>query len=324
MKTPVELMALLEAELGLVRQERFRTGELYQPMDYILALGGKRIRPLLFVLAYQSVSGKSPEKALRASLSVELFHNFSLLHDDIMDNAPLRRGQPTVHEKWDTNTAILAGDAMFALAFEFLIADHAVQAAKLVNMFTRVSVGVCEGQMEDMLLAQQPSASIDAYIEMIRKKTAVLLGGSLALGAIAAGADAEVVDAFYAYGETAGIGFQLHDDYLDVFAGTAKTGKQVAGDILENKKTYLLLRAYEKANELQRSELDFWLTGSHENQHKIQGVMKLYEDLGIPADTQAQIDRYFKLAETAARPLERLDGFTHVKSFVETVRQRDH
>jgi geranylgeranyl diphosphate synthase type II len=324
MKSIPEIQSLLAQHIATLRQEQFQTGELYQPMDYILALGGKRIRPLLFLLAYQAVEGKDVTQALDAACSVELFHNFSLLHDDIMDNAPLRRGQPTVHEKWDVNTAILAGDAMFALSFEVLVRDFPIAAAKLVKEFARVSVGVCEGQMEDMLMAARPSATIPEYIEMIRKKTAMLIGGSLSLGALAAGASDELAAKFYAYGEAAGIGFQLHDDYLDVFAGAGKSGKQVAGDILENKKTYLLLRALEKAGESRRPQLEAWLDWTGAADEKVAAVTQLYVELGIPQETLAHMELYFAQASLAGQDLAQLPGFVQIQHFMDLLKQRDH
>lgn len=325
MKAPQQLMTEFEAFLLALRQERLQSGDaLYAPMDYILALGGKRIRPLLVTMAYQTVAHADPRPAFHVAASVELFHNFSLLHDDIMDNAPLRRGMPTVHEKWDSNTAILAGDAMFALAYEMLVHGQTAQAGPLVRAFTQVALGVCEGQMEDMQMAARAVASIPEYIEMIRKKTAMLIGGALRLGALAAGADAELADAFYRYGETAGIGFQLHDDYLDVYAGSAKSGKQVAGDILENKKTYLLLRAFEKADDAARIELEGYLHGNHSPEDKIAGVMALYARLGIPAETEAQIAHYFGLAQELGKPLASFPGFAYIQEFMLALMQRDH
>lgn len=325
MKAPQQLMSEFEAFLLALRQERLQSGdELYAPMDYILALGGKRIRPLLVAMAYQTVAHADARPAFAVAAAVELFHNFSLLHDDIMDNAPLRRGMPTVHEKWNTNTAILAGDAMFALAYELLVSGQTAQAGPLVRAFTQVALGVCEGQMEDMQLAARDTASIPEYIEMIRKKTAMLIGGAMRLGALAAGADATLSEAFYRYGEAAGIGFQLHDDYLDVYAGSAKSGKQVAGDILENKKTYLLLRALEKAAPAQRAALEGYLQGQHSPDEKIAGVMALYAALDIPAETQAQIAHYFDQAHALGKPLADFPGFAYIHQFMLALMQRDH
>jgi geranylgeranyl diphosphate synthase type II len=278
---------------------------------------------MLLLMSYQALAGKPAHEALNAATAVEFFHNFSLIHDDIMDHAPVRRGQPTVHEKWNTNTAILSGDAMFALAYEFLIADFPTRAADLMREFTRVAVGVCEGQMEDMEMAGQP-ASIPQYLEMIRKKTAMLIGGSLSIGAIAAGASPEQAAQWYALGERAGIGFQLHDDFLDVYAPADKFGKQVGGDILENKMTFLLIRCIEKANAAQKIELDRLLYEEKSPEAKIAGVMALYEQLGIRTETIAEMDRYFAEADALAAPLRYHAGYEMIDSFFKSISQRDH
>ncbi|MEM9985929.1 MAG: polyprenyl synthetase family protein, partial [Bacteroidota bacterium] len=219
---------------------------LYAPMGYILSLKGKRIRPILTLLAYQGVSGQVPHQAMNLAVSLELFHNFTLMHDDIMDRAPMRRGQPAVHIKWDENIAILSGDALFAFSMGLVVEGFPQHAAALAKEYARVAMGVCEGQMEDLDMAQQEQVSIEEYIEMIRKKTAVLLGGCLSLGALAAGASAELADEMRRYGEMLGIAFQLQDDLMDAFP-PENFGKQVGGDIIENKKTYLFLKALELA-----------------------------------------------------------------------------
>lgn len=324
MKSPADLKNLFEGHLAKIREQDAWQGTLYAPMSYILNLGGKRVRPLVLLLAYQSLSGKAPENALNAAAAVELFHNFTLMHDDIMDKAPVRRGQETVHLKWDENVAILAGDAMFAISTDYLIRDLGAYAAPLVREFMRVALGVCEGQMEDMEMADRESASIAEYIEMIRKKTAMLIGGSMSLGAIAAGADPEAVKAMYAYGEAAGIGFQLQDDYLDVYADTPKFGKQKAGDILENKKTFLLIRALEKADPAQQKRLAYLLHEEQNDQAKISGVMALYEELEIPAETRTQISAYFQKADALGAQLKSHPGFVQIDHFFQALMQRDY
>ncbi len=292
-------------------------------MAYILDLGWKRIRPMLLLMSYQAMSGRNGQEALNCATAVEFFHNFSLIHDDIMDNAPVRRGKPTVHEKWNTNTAILSGDAMFALAYEFLIQDFPQQAAPLLREFTRVAVGVCEGQMEDMEMAGQ-RADVPQYIEMIRKKTAMLIGGSLSIGAIAAGASPQEVERLYQLGETAGIGFQLHDDYLDVYAPAEKFGKQVGGDILENKMTFLLIRCIERANPEQKKRLDHLLYEEKVPEAKIAGVMALYAELGIEQETLAEMDRYFAAADAIAVEFRGKPGFEMIDGFFQSISKRDH
>lgn len=323
MQRPAELKAALEGHLSsLCSSASWQVG-LYAPMAYILGLGGKRVRPLLLLLSYQAMSGRNGSNALNCATAVELFHNFSLVHDDIMDRAPMRRGQPTVHEKWNTNTAILSGDAMFALAYDFLIRDFPERAAALLREFTRVAVGVCEGQMEDMEMAGNP-AKVPQYIEMIRKKTAMLIGGSLSLGAIAAGAETDEVERLYQLGETAGIGFQLHDDYLDVYAPAAKLGKQVGGDILENKMTFLLIRCLEKANPQQRIRLDQLLYWTPSPEAKVAGIMELYVEMGIQEETLLEMNRYFQAADGIAEDFRGRPGFDLIHSFFKSLAQRDH
>ncbi|HHG86593.1 MAG TPA: polyprenyl synthetase family protein [Bacteroidetes bacterium] len=323
MNSPAELKDLFEGHLAEVREQASWKGKLYAPMSYILNLGGKRVRPLVLLLAYQSLGGKV-SKALNAAAAVELFHNFTLMHDDIMDRAPMRRGQATVHQKWDENVAILAGDTMFAIATQYLMKDFPECAGPLVTEFMRISVGVCEGQMADMELAGKESASIGEYIEMIRKKTAMLIGGSMSLGAIAAGADMDAVKAMYAYGEAAGIGFQLQDDYLDVYAASPKFGKQLAGDILENKMTFLLIRALEKANSQQSKALEQLLHAEQDDQRKIAGVKAIYEELGIRAETREQISAYFEQASIRGAHLKAYPGFAQIDQFFQALMQRDY
>ncbi|MFM2376205.1 MAG: hypothetical protein RLZZ165_1302 [Bacteroidota bacterium] len=323
MLQPSELKAALEGHLLCISDQAGWMHPLYAPITYILALGGKRIRPMLLMLSYQAMSGKPGTEALNSATAVEFFHNFSLIHDDIMDKAPVRRGQPSVHERWNMNTAILSGDAMFALAYEFLIKDFPTHAAPLLRQFTQVAVGLCEGQMEDLEMAGQP-ATVPQYIEMIRKKTAMLIGGSLALGAIAANAPESEVQTLYRLGETAGIGFQLHDDYLDVYAPADKFGKQVGGDIVENKMTFLLIRCYEKANPAQRQHLERLLFQEHDNEAKVAGVMALYEELGIRQETIAEMDRYFQTADEMAKAFRKHPGFALIEGFLQSIAKRDH
>jgi geranylgeranyl diphosphate synthase, type II len=323
MQQPASLKTALEAHLASVTADARWQTSLYAPMAYILGLGGKRIRPMLLLMSYQAMAGRDGREALNCAMAVEFFHNFSLIHDDIMDNAPMRRGKPTVHAKWNSNTAILSGDAMFALAYDFLVRDFPGRAAPLLHEFTRVAVGVCEGQMEDMEMAGKP-ASIPQYMEMIRKKTAMLIGGSLSLGGIAAGASEAEVQQLYQLGETAGIGFQLHDDYLDAYAPVDKFGKQVGGDILENKMTFLLIRCMEKADSKQRTELDRLLHHEKSPEAKVAGVMGLYAELGIEQETKAEMGRHFAAAEQLAQTFSSRPGFEWITAFLQSLSQRDH
>lgn len=324
MKNPKECMLMVSEHLEAQSQSEAWQGSMYQPMAYIFTMGGKRIRPLLLLLSYQAVTGRSPEEAIGPAVAVEMFHNFTLMHDDIMDNAPVRRGLRTVHEKWDSNTAILAGDALFAVAMSKTVEGFPQKAAPLIQEFSRIAVGVCEGQMEDMEMAGRIDSTVGEYIEMIRKKTAMLLGGSMSLGGIAAGATDEDVESLYKYGEWMGIGFQLHDDYLDVYADASKFGKQVGGDILENKMTFLLIKALELANPEQKAELNRLLFSEKDPQAKVAGVMALYEALEIPRLTRELADEYFQKARKVGERLSKFEGFRYIEEFLKALTEREY
>ncbi|PHN01177.1 polyprenyl synthetase family protein [Flavilitoribacter nigricans] len=257
---------------------------LYEPVDYLMHLGGKRLRPVLALIAY-SLFRKDVERALPAAMAVEVFHNFSLVHDDIMDEAPLRRGKPSVHTKYNINTGILSGDVMLIYTYEYLLQiDDPEKIRKMVSVFNKVAIKVCEGQQYDMDFEQRSDVTIDEYIEMIRFKTAALIAGSLALGAIAAGAADEDVRHLEAFGENIGLAFQLQDDYLDTFGDPEKVGKKAGGDIAQNKKTFLILRALEVAGPEQRRELEKYMGSTDfDEQEKITAVMDILRSLDIPA-----------------------------------------
>lgn len=268
--------------------------ELYEPVNYILSLGGKRMRPML-VLMGSYLFSNDWQTAVKPSLAVELFHNFTLMHDDIMDDAPLRRGKPTVHTKWDGNTAILSGDAMMIKAYDFLDDLPAENYKKAVQLFNKTAVEVCEGQQYDMNFETREDVSEVEYLEMIRLKTAVLLGFSLELGALLGGANEADCQAIYQFGEDIGIGFQLKDDILDVYGDSAQFGKQVGGDILANKKTFLLIEALEKANTQQRSLLTYWLTrDSFDPQEKVDAVTAIYNEIGVKKLAEEKMNAYFE------------------------------
>jgi geranylgeranyl diphosphate synthase type II len=267
--------------------------ELYDPIRYTLQLGGKRIRPVLCVLGSLVCGGRSTD-ALKPALGIELFHNFTLLHDDIMDNAPLRRNKPTVFSKWNTNVAILSGDVMFAEAFRLISEAPPAVLKRVIDCFIKASVEVCEGQQLDMDFELRNDVSIDAYLDMIRMKTAVLLGASLEIGALCGGADPEMASRLYSFGTHLGIAFQLHDDLLDVYGKPEKFGKRVGGDIVSNKKTYLKLMAMEKADAGVQKELNFWYSGhAHNESEKVEAVRSLFDALNIRQETEARMDQYF-------------------------------
>lgn len=267
--------------------------ELYEPISYIMSLGGKRIRPLLTLMAY-SLYKEDYQKILTPALAVEVFHNFTLMHDDIMDDAPLRRGNQTVHEKWNANTAILSGDVMLVKAYDMLLEIEPDKLLTCITLFNKTAAEVCEGQQKDMNFETLPTVSEEDYIDMIRLKTAVLLGFALQFGAILAGASKEDSEHLYNFGVNIGIGFQLKDDLLDVYADKAKFGKQVGGDIISNKKTFLLLKAKELAKGNTKTLLENWIeTQDFDKAEKVAAVTAIYEELGIKALTESKMKEYF-------------------------------
>lgn len=269
---------------------------LYQPIAYILRLGGKRLRPVLTLMASEIFGGKA-EEALNAALAVEIFHNFSLVHDDIMDKAPLRRGQPTVHAKWDLNTGILSGDAMLILAYQFFENYDAETFKKLAKLFSKTALEVCEGQQYDVDFETRNNVTVPEYVKMITYKTAVLLGGALKMGAYVAGANEKNAQALYDYGVNLGIAFQLKDDYLDAFGNPETFGKQVGGDIIENKKTFLYLKALENLPADDAQALQKWFSVSPENPiQKVEAVKQLMVNSGADALTLKEIETYTQKA----------------------------
>ena len=271
---------------------------LYEPIRYMLGLGGKRMRPVLVLMAGQ-MFGRKPSDLMPAALAVEVFHNFTLLHDDIMDKAPLRRGNPTVHERWSSDIAILSGDAMFVKSVQLLMACKGENHAVAMEVFLQTALEVCEGQQYDMDFQTEEEVSIDRYLDMIRLKTAVLLGGSLAIGATLSGASKEAVNHLYDFGVNLGGAFQLQDDILDVYADQAKFGKQAGGDILANKKTFLLLTALSSATGHEASSLNHWLSqeeGSYDTGEKVQAVTQLYNTLGVREQALTKMEQLYSKA----------------------------
>ncbi len=322
-KTELDLKSLINTHIATLALTERKPTHLYQPMDYLLSLGGKRIRPVLTMLAYQAVSGRDPREALNLATAIELFHNFTLMHDDIMDRAPFRRGKPSVHTRWNEDIAILSGDALFALSMEMIVKDFPEKAAELTLAYSEVSLEVCEGQMEDMDMAEQEDADIPMYLEMIRKKTAALLGGCMRMGAIAGGASPLIQQKFKEFGESLGLGFQLQDDLMDAFP-PAGFGKQVGGDIIENKKTFLLLKAQELAHTAQQQQLAALLALSRDedNARKVAGVLEIMNDLHIPQLSQQLIDTYFQKADDLGKELAENTQFGALKAYLELIANR--
>jgi len=272
---------------------------LYEPILYTLGLGGKRLRPALCLLACDMFSADI-EQALEPALGIEIFHNFTLLHDDIMDKAPIRRGKPSVYKKWNTNVAILSGDTMMALAYEYLMKSPKDVLFEVFRVFNQTAIEVCEGQQYDMDFENEEEVKLTEYLEMIRLKTAVLLAGSLKIGAIIGGANQQDADKLYRFGENIGIAFQLKDDLLDVFSDVKKFGKATGGDILEHKKTFLYLKAKEITNPEQALHLEKTFHDvSLSDEDRIARVTAIYNDLNIRKHTEVEMDAYYALAMEA-------------------------
>ncbi len=269
---------------------------LYQPIDYILNLGGKRLRPVLTLLT-TDIFGEDYKKGLNAALAVEVFHNFSLIHDDIMDDAPIRRGQETVHEKWDLNTGILSGDAMLIMAYQLFENYDSDIFQALAKLFSKTALEVCEGQQYDIDFETRDDVTIPEYLKMIEYKTAVLVAAAMKMGAIVSKASEEDQNSIYEFGKNLGIAFQLQDDYLDAFGDVATFGKQIGGDIIENKKTYLYLKALEFSNEDEKYQLeDLFGISPKDNTDKIETVKQLFVSSGSANETKKAIEEYTKKA----------------------------
>ena len=265
---------------------------LYEPIDYIIKLGGKRMRPILTLMA-ADIFSEGYKKAMPAALAVEVFHNFTLIHDDIMDDAPLRRGKVTVHEKWDINTGILSGDAMLILAYQYFENYEPIVFQKLAQLFSKTALEVCDGQQLDVDFETRNDVTIDEYINMIRLKTSVLVAAALKMGAIVAETSDENANLIYDFGLNLGLAFQLQDDYLDTFGDPETFGKQIGGDIIENKKTYLYLKSLEIANEVDRGKLQFFYNQKlKDNSVKITEVTRIFEVNDIPVLIKEQIKSY--------------------------------
>ena len=290
MKSIQELSAIISDELGRIEYSK-TPSLLYEPIDYILGLGGKRMRPILVLMAHQ-LFDKNIEKAISPALAIEVFHNFTLLHDDIMDNAPLRRGQQTVHEKWNSNVAILSGDTMLVQAYQLMAEVDNTIVKQVLAVFSKAAIEVCEGQQWDMDFETQSDVSIPDYLKMIEYKTAVLLGAALQIGGITAGASKEEQNYLYAFGRDLGIAFQLKDDLLDAFGDAATFGKQVGGDIMANKKTYLYLKALALADGTQRQNLEQYFSTNDTSQLKVDAVKTIFSNLDIPDLTTNLIREY--------------------------------
>ncbi len=283
---------------GFLEKETFdfEPKELYEPVSYTLALGGKRIRPIMALLSCDFFGGDIKE-AMNPAMGIEIFHNFTLLHDDIMDDAPIRRGKETVYKKWNSNIAILSGDTMFALAYKYITQTDSKYLKTILEVFNKTAIEVCEGQQYDMNYETEDNISISDYMKMIRLKTAVFLGAALKIGALIAETNRNNVDHIYCFGENLGMAFQLQDDYLDVFGNEAKFGKKTGGDIITNKKTFLYLKAFELARgeELKVLEENF-IPNHPNNELKVEKIKEVYRKLKVDEYSAIEINRYYQKA----------------------------
>lgn len=282
---------------------------LYNPIDYVLSLGGKRLRPVLTLLACKLFSDDE-KPALPAALAIEVFHNFTLLHDDVMDRADTRRGMPTVHKKWNDNTAILSGDAMLIKAYQLLQQVSVDKLPVLLDLFSKTAMEVCEGQQYDVDFENDLAVTLPQYLEMIRLKTAVLVAAALKMGAIIGGASEQDATALYDYGINLGLAFQLRDDYLDSFGDPAVFGKKIGGDICCNKKTFLMITALQTAGEEDRNELLQWMrcTDASCYEQKIAAVLKVYRKLQIDIRCEEAIHNYFEKSVGSLKNIQLSDN----------------
>ena len=290
-----EILKLVNDFLAQLPYER-KPKSLYEPVEYVLSIGGKRIRPVLTLMGY-NLWKEDPERILMPAVGLETYHNYTLLHDDLMDNADVRRGYPTVHRKWDANKAILSGDSMLVLAYQRMQQVPADKLPAVLELFTETALEIGEGQEYDMTFETRNDVTENEYIEMIRLKTSVLLACALKTGALLADAPQEDADRLYRVGEQVGLAFQLQDDLLDVYGDPKVFGKAIGGDITSNKKTYMLINAYNRANDEQRKELEHWIGAKEFNrQEKVAAVTRLYDAIGIRQLCEDKINYYFQQA----------------------------
>jgi len=303
MYTFSQLSTIIEEELGKIVYPK-TPQKLYQPIDYVMGLGGKRMRPILLLMAHQ-LFDEDIEKAISPALGIEFFHNFTLLHDDIMDNAKIRRGRQTVHQKWNKNVAILSGDTMLVQAYQLLSNVDKNIVKDLITVFSKSATKVCEGQQWDMDFETQKEVTLQEYLKMIEYKTAVLLATSLQIGGITANTSKENQNNLYHFGLNMGIAFQLKDDFLDAFGNLDEFGKQIGGDIIANKKTFLYLKAFQLANESQKQDLHKFFNTNEDSEEKVTHVKTIFIDLDIPRHTKDMMKAYYT---KAIRHLDAIDS----------------
>ena len=323
MKTSEELYEKVNTFIDKLTYNR-EPKSLYDPIKYVLSLGGKRIRPVLMLLGY-NLWKDDPERILMPAVAVETYHNYTLLHDDLMDNADKRRGHDTVHKKWDANTAILSGDAMLVVAYQRLASVDQTKLKPVIDLFTETALEIDEGQQFDIDFENRSDVKEEEYIEMIRLKTSVLLACALKIGAILANAPVTDAEALYKFGEQLGLAFQLQDDLLDVYGDTKVFGKEIGGDIMCNKKTFMLINAFNRANDAQLKELQKWCSGEKfDRKEKVAAVTHLYDEIGIRQLCEAKIEYYFeeskKWLDKVSVPEERK---AHLRAYVNQMMKRE-
>lgn len=298
MLTSKEIQEMVKLGISEMPFDR-KPEELYAPIRYVLSLGGKRLRPALMLMAY-NLYKENPQEILPVAIGLETYHNYTLLHDDLMDHASVRRGNPTVHVKWDENTAILSGDTMLVMAYQYIARCADEYMPRILNLFTTTALEIGEGQQYDVDFETRNDVTEDEYIEMIRLKTSVLLACALKMGAILADAPERDAQLLYQFGEQIGLAFQLQDDYLDCYGDFEKFGKRIGGDILCNKKTYMLINALQLAGDVERKELLGWINAKdYDEQEKIDAVIALYTQLGIPELVNQRIAECYERGEQA-------------------------
>ena len=296
MLTPKEILNKVNEFIDGLTYDR-KPESIYEPIRYVLSIGGKRIRPVLMLLAYNMYKD-DPEHILMPACALETYHNYTLLHDDLMDNADVRRGVPTVHRKWNANTAILSGDSMLVVAYQRMAQCDADKLKPVLSLFTETALEIGEGQQYDMDFECRNDVTEEEYIEMIRLKTSVLLACAMKIGAILADAPTEDADLLYKFGEQLGLAFQLQDDLLDVYGDPKVFGKAIGGDITSNKKTYMLINAMQRADDRQRAELERWISArDFDRAEKIAAVTDIYNQLGIRELCETRINHYFAESE---------------------------
>jgi len=321
------LQSLISAEIDeeISRLNQIEPKNLYEPIGYALSMGGKRLRPVMVLLAY-NLFDDSVEKAFPAALAIEVFHNFTLLHDDIMDRAEMRRNSLSVYKKYNENIAILSGDAMSIMAYHYLLKCRTSEQGPMIRLFSKTALEVCEGQQYDMDFEGRMDVTISEYLNMIRLKTAVLLACSLKLGALAANAPEKIASQLYDFGLNLGIAFQLQDDLLDVFANQEKFGKKIGGDIVANKKTFLLLKALEISDSRTRAHIQNWiLRKEFETEIKIKAITDIYNELEIKNITENCVDEFYQAALNVWEKIElEKEKKSELLQFAKMIMSRDH